>query len=162
MKLYLKNKIISVGNGSSIKDQHGKDFFRVNGKPFSKRKKKYLCDLSGKTLYRIQNKWFNFLKHTAYIFDASGKKVATIVKKAFTIGEYLVSDADATYVIKGKVLSRIMDVTRDDELFARVGREFDIFRDSYFVEAEDENMPFALALVVAIDNIIDNLQNENR
>ena len=84
MKLYLKNKIISVGNGSSIKDQHGKDFFRVNGKPFSKRKKKYLCDLSGKTLYRIQNKWFNFLKHTAYIFDASGKKVATIVKKAFT------------------------------------------------------------------------------
>ena len=179
MKLYLKNKIISVGNGSSIKDGHGKDFFRVNGKPFSKRKKKYLCDLSGKTLYRIQNKRFfasiddvprqaytmgigTIMKAKKILVVVSGADKAAIVKKAFTIGEYLVSDTDSTYVIKGKVLSRIMDITRDDEIFARVGREFDIFRDSYFVEAEDENMPFALALVVAIDNIIDATAGSDR
>ena len=74
MKLYLQNKLISLGESSYVLDEAGKNFFQVNGKVVSPTRKKFLCDLQGNTLYMIRNKYWHFFTHSAFICDGNGQK----------------------------------------------------------------------------------------
>ena len=78
MKLYLQNKLISLGDSSYVLDEAGKNFFQVNGKVVSPTRKKFLCDLQGNTLYMIRNKYWHFFTHSAFICDSNGQKIVKI------------------------------------------------------------------------------------
>lgn len=67
MKVYIKNKLFSIGNGSKVTDENNQPLFEVKGKVFSITRKKYVCDLEGNKLYTVRNKWINWFVHKAYI-----------------------------------------------------------------------------------------------
>lgn len=55
MKVFIKNKIMSWGNGSSVTDETGKTVFEVKGKVFSITRKKISVRCGGKqAVYRPQ------------------------------------------------------------------------------------------------------------
>lgn len=56
MKVFIKNKIMSWGNGSSVTDETGKTVFEVKGKVFSITRKKFLCDAEGNRLFTVRNR----------------------------------------------------------------------------------------------------------
>lgn len=60
MRVYIKNKVWSWGGGSSVIDENKNPVYQVKGKVFSITHKKFVCDLNGKKLFTIRNKWFNF------------------------------------------------------------------------------------------------------
>ena len=55
-----------------------------------------------------------------------------------------------------------MDIHRNGQVIGSITREIDLFRDSFKVTADEADMPLVIALVIAIDNIIDNKRNRNR
>lgn len=52
MKVFIKNKLVSIGGSSSVTDENGTDVFKVKGKAVSVTRKKYVCDLEDKVLFR--------------------------------------------------------------------------------------------------------------
>lgn len=156
MKVYIKNKIFSFGGGSSVVNENKEPVYNVKGRVFSVTKVKYVCDLEGKRLFKIRNKWFNFFVHKAYIYDENKNEIATVKDKWFNIkGEYFVQGYKDEIKIEGKFFGLTSQILKNGEVVGTIRRQVTIIADSFELEANEEDMPFLVALVIAIDNITD-------
>lgn len=154
MKVYIKNKLFSITGKSTVTDASGKPLFDVKGRAFSPTKVKRICTLDGKTLYKVRNKWFRFLFHSAFIFDADKNRIAKIKDRIFSPG-YDIEVEGATYSINGKWFSMQSEILKNGVTVGIVRRQFTVIRDAFELEAGEEDMPFMIAFVVAMDNICD-------
>lgn len=162
MKLYIKNKLISLRGSSSVTDESGQDVLVVKGNFFTFTNKKRIKDVNGKLLYKVRNRWFNFITHGAYIYDGEGKKVAKIKRKFGFKNVFAVEGYRDEISVEGDFLSWTLDVFRNGEQIGTVRREFAL-TDSFVLETDDaDDAAFMTALVIAIDNIFDNMSNSNR
>ncbi len=156
MKVYIKNKFWSLGGGSTVVDENKNPVFQVKGKVFSITRKKYLCDMEGNKLFKIRNKWFNWFIHKAYIYDSNNNKVATVKDKWFNYKQdYFVTGYKDEIKIDGKFFSLTTQILRNGEVVGTIRRKINLILDSFELEASEEDMPFMIALVIAIDNITD-------
>ena len=156
MKVYIKNKFWSLGGGSSVVDENKNPVFQVKGKVFSITRKKYLCDMQGNKLFMIRNKWFNWFVHKAFIYDSNKNKIATVKDKWFNINnEYFVEGYKDEIKIGGKIFTLSYDITKNGEIMGKIRREFTIINDAFELEANEEDLPFCIAIVIALDNICD-------
>ncbi|MGM9971745.1 MAG: LURP-one-related/scramblase family protein [Anaeroplasmataceae bacterium] len=156
MKVYIKNKLVSFGGSSKVLDESQNPIYKVKGKLFSITHKKKIYDMQGKLLYRVRNKWINFFTHKAYIYDAKKKKIATVRDKWANVNqEYFIQDYVDEIKIEGKFLSTNCNILRNGEKIGNINRQFFAITDSFELEANEEDIPFLIALVIAIDNIVD-------
>lgn len=161
MKLYIKNKLFSLRGSSSVKDESGNDIFIVKGALFSITRKKRVKDTNGKILYKVRNKWVNFFSHSAFVYDGSGSKIAKIKRKFGINNRFVVEGYRDEIAIEGDFLSWTLDVYRNGAQIGTVRREFALL-DSFVLETDTEDdAAFMVALVIAIDNIFDNMSNSN-
>lgn len=162
MKLYIKNKFFTLRGSSSVTDESGQDVLVVKGNFFTFTNKKRIKDVNGKLLYKVRNRWFNFITHGAYIYDGEGKKVAKIKRKFGFKNVFAVEGYRDEISVEGDFLSWTLDVFRNGEQIGTVRREFAL-TDSFVLETDDaDDAAFMTALVIAIDNIFDNMSNSNR
>jgi len=159
MKVFVKNKLISFGGSSIATDENGNKVFKIKGKwvLFSPTRKKKIYDKDGKLLYIVRNKWFNWWHTRTYIFDASKQKIATIRNNINLSNgsKYVVEGYKDEISFDGKFFSGQMKILNNGEVVGSLNREFTFVRDSFCLEAKEEDLPFMVALVVAIDNIND-------
>lgn len=156
MKVYIKNKFWSWGGGSSVVNENKEPVFQVKGKVFSITRKKYLCDLDGNRLYTIRNKWFNWFIHKAFIYDSDNNKIATVKDKWFNIkNEYFIEDYKDEIKIDGQFFSLSSTILKNGEPIGTIRRKLTFINDAFELEANEQDMPFLIALVIAIDNITD-------
>ena len=161
MIVHVKNKFISLRDGSDVVNDNNEPVYKVKGKWPSLRKRKFVCTLDGTLLYEVRNKFWHFLYPSAFIFDANGEKIAKVKRKILTMRtQFFVEGNEHEYVIDGNWVGWNLTVTRDGTEIGRITRKFDMFKDSFTVEAEEENMPFMIALVIAIDNMQDKARGE--
>lgn len=164
MKVYIKNKIVSLGGSSTVKDASGKDIYKVQGRALSLTRVKKICDMDDNVLYKVRNRWFNFFIHSSFIYDAQTKKrIVKVKNRFFKPGFDIISDGTEMRV-DGKWFSTTATIVRDNVPVGYIRREFAnaadvLFRDSFEFEGPDDEMPFLIALVIAIDNIVDNVRN---
>ena len=147
MKVYIKNRVFSLGQGSSVVDENKNALFDVKGRAISITRKKFLYDANGQLLYSIRNKWINFFVHKAYIYDASGSKIATVKDKWFNVK------------IQGKFFGLTSQILRNGNVIGTVRRQITFIADAFELEADERDIPFLIALVVALDNIHDKRTN---
>ncbi len=156
MKVYIKNKFWSWGGGSSVVNEKKEPVFQVKGRVFSITKVKYVCDMEGKRLFKVRNKWFNFFVHKAYIYDENKKKIATVKDKWFNLnGEYFVLGYKDEIKIEGKFFGLSSKILRNGQVIGSIKRQFTIINDAFELDADEADMPFLIALVIALDNIVD-------
>ncbi len=156
MKVYVKNKLFSLGGSSFVVDENKNPVLNVKGKIFSITRKKYICDLEGNVLYKVRNKWFNWFIHKAFIYDKDNNKIATVKDKWFNIKqEYFVLGYKDEIKIGGKFFSLTCQILKNGEVIGTIRREINFIRDSFELDAKDEDMEFLVALVIALDNIKD-------
>lgn len=156
MKVFIKNKFWSLGGGSSVVNENKEPVFKVKGRIFSITRVKYVCDMQGNRLFKIRNKWFNWFIHKAYIYDANKTKIATVKDKYFTVrNEFFVEGYKDEIKIDGKFLSFHSKILRNGEVMGTIDRKFTIVKDAFMLEANEEDIPFLIALVIAMDNICD-------
>lgn len=160
MKVYIKNRVFSLGQGSSVVDENKNALFDVKGRAISITRKKFLYDANGQLLYSIRNKWINFFVHKAYIYDASGSKIATVKDKWFNVNqEYFVTGYKDEIKIQGKFFGLTSQILRNGNVIGTVRRQITFIADAFELEADERDIPFLIALVVALDNIHDKRTN---
>lgn len=160
MRVYIKNKIVSVGGGSAVVDENENPIYNVKGKVFSITRVKKLYDMSGKMLYKIKNKWINIFNHRAYIYDENNNKIATVRNKAFTVRrDFLVQGYKDEIKVDGNFFSLKCNILSNGEIIGELNRNFGVITDKFELIADAENIPFLIALTIAIDNISDNAAN---
>lgn len=160
MKVYIKNRVFSLGQGSSVVDENKNTLFDVKGRAISITRKKFLYDANGQLLYSIRNKWINFFVHKAYIYDASGSKIATVKDKWFNVNqEYFVMGYKDEIKIQGKFFGLTSQILRNGNVIGTVRRQITFIADAFELEADERDIPFLIALVVALDNIHDKRTN---
>ena len=94
--------------------------------------------------------------HKAYIYDANKKKIATVKDKWFnTKGEYFVLGYKDEIKIQGNFFGLTSQILKNGEVVGTIRRQVTIIADGFELEASEEDMPFLVALVIAIDNITD-------
>ena len=156
MRVLIRNKLVSLGGSSQVLSENKEPLYEVKGKVFSITKKKFIYDMQGNLLYVVRNKWFNFFTHNAYIFDAQGNKIARVKNKYFSIGaKYLVLDYPDEILFDGKFFSRSCKILKNGEEMGVLTRDFTLFADHFTLDGEEKDIPFLIALVIAIDNIQD-------
>ena len=160
MKVYIKNRVFSLGQGSSVVDENKNALFDVKGRAISITRKKFRSDANGQLLYSIRNKWINFFVHKAYIYDASGSKIATVKDKWFNVNqEYFVMGYKDEIKIQGKFFGLTSQILRNGNVIGTVRRQITFIADAFELEADERDIPFLIALVVALDNIHDKRTN---
>ncbi|MBO5046352.1 MAG: LURP-one-related family protein [Clostridia bacterium] len=159
MVFYVKNKFVSLGDGSFVVDEQGQHLFAVKGKVFSITRKKYVCDLRGNVLYTVRNKYWHFFTRKSLIYEGkSGEKVCKLKEKFF--GRTLdVVDCQDDITMHSQGLFKPISVYKNGELMGEWARTLsgaDFFRDSFRVSVEDEkDAAFFVALIIGVDNIRD-------
>ena len=160
MKVYVKNKLVSLRGSSNVVNENNEPVYMVQGKFFSPTKKKKICDLEGRVLYIVRNKWFNFFMPSTYICDENGEKLARL-KKSFSFKPNFVLEGYRDEImIDGQAFNRHMQVIKNGEKMGTISREFDLFSDSFCVDCEPADMPFMIALTISIDNIYDKMSDD--
>lgn len=157
MIVIVRNKVFSLAGSSTVKDEAGNDVFRVKGKLrlFSPTRKKKIYDMNKNLLYVVRNKWFNWFLHRAFIFDGHKNKICTLKNQIRVKGKkFIVENSEDEISIDGNFMNWNLEVMKNGERIATIKREFDVF-DRFRVEASEGDMPFVVALVIAMDNIND-------
>ncbi len=151
---------MSLGDSSTVVDENKNPLFKVKGKIFSITRKKKIKDMSGKTLYTVRNKWLNFFSHKAFIYDENKVKIATVKDKWINVKkEYFIEGMGDEIKIEGKFFSLTCQILKNGETIGTIRRKLDMWVDSFELEANEKDIPFLIALVIAIDNITDKKQD---
>lgn len=159
MKVIIKNKFFSLGGSSSVKTESGEDAFFVKGRFMSPTRVKWVCDKQKHKLFKVRNKWFNFFTHKAYVYEG-GTKVARVKHPFFAGKKFVVEGYKDEILIDGDFFSLQSSITRNGKVVGTINREITIVNDAFTLEAEEADMPFMIALVIAIDNILDKIRKD--
>lgn len=162
MKLYIKNKIISLGGGSEVLNENQEPVFKVKGKIFTFTKKKRIYDMEDKLLYTVRNKYWNGFSTKVFVLDANGDRVATIKKGKWSLNlNYEILDTENEMSIEGKFFTGKSQIIRNGQPVATITRDFSLVKDSFILEADEADIPFYTALVIAFDNLQDKKRKDN-
>lgn len=154
MRYLVKQKILSVGDSFTIKDENQVDKYVVKGKVISVGGKLKFCDMAGNELLRIEQKLLKLLPE--YHIYYNGQDVAT-VKKAFTFltAKFNIQSTKGNYTIDGNFFKWDYKINRDGKPAAIVSKKVVALSDSYSIDiTEGEDDVFMLALVIIIDQVL--------
>ena len=162
MRLFIKNKLFSLGEGSFVLDEAGNKVFTVKGKwgIFSPTKKKKIYDQNKELRYIVRNKFWHFFSASCFLYDDSKQKIAMLTNGDFDFkGRYVLKGYQDEILIKGNFSEFpkfTMDIYKNEKVIGKITRDFTIIRDSFVLDIYDDTEDaFLVALVIAIDNIAD-------
>ena len=159
MKLYMKQKVFSWADTFSVKDQMGEDKYFVKGEIFSWGKKLHVYDRSGREVAFVRQKLWTFLPR--YMVSVNGTDVAEIVKE-FTFLRPKYSIIGPGWEVDGSFWEHDYEVTENGRPIVSIRKEWMTWGDTYELDIADTgNEVMALAVVLAIDCVLDAQQNAN-
>ncbi len=159
MKVYVKNKMISLRGNSDVLDENQNPIYKVKGRLFSFTRRKRIMNLEGKVLYKVRNKWPKIFTRAAYIKDENGDRIAKVYEKFFALKKIIVKGYKDEITIGGELFSPEFQIVVNGQVRGTVKRGYNItLTDTYELDAPAEDIPFMIALVVAMDNIYDNVK----
>ena len=162
MELYIRNKWITVGGSSVVRDVNEKDVMIVKGKIFSITRKKFIQDLEGNTKFVVRNKFWRLFRYSAFILDPNKNKVCTVRRKIFSLHDhYFIESSIGDLQIRGNILSFDYQILLDGKEVGHIARKISV-RDSFVLTVDDKfDMYTMVALVIAIDVIRDRMSNSS-
>jgi uncharacterized protein YxjI len=150
--------------GSTVKDMNEKDVLYVKGKFFTFTRKKFVQDMDGNLLYTVRNKFWTFFVRKALVYDKDGNQVAFMKKKFWSFHDhYFIETKLGQMEIRGNILCFDYHISLKGKEIGHVSRKISL-RDSFVLDLDDEykkELPFFVALVIAIDNITDQRRDDN-
>ena len=159
MKLYMKQKVFSWADTFSVKDQMGEDKYFIKGEIFSWGKKLHVYDRSGREVAFVRQKLWTFLPR--YMVSVNGTDVAEIVKE-FTFLRPKYTILGPGWEVDGSFWEHDYEVTENGRPIVSIRKEWMTWGDTYELDIADAgNEVMALAVVLAIDCVLDAQQNAN-
>ena len=155
MRYVMRQKLLSLADNFTIKDEAGRDAFRVKGKIFSFGDKLSFQDMSGKELVFIEQKIFNF--GPTYELWRGDEMLAQVKRHLFSFIHHRFSvdvpgpkDLEA----EGDFFDHEYVIERGDQPVATVSKKWFSFADTYGIDIDDsEDQVLILATAVVIDMV---------
>jgi uncharacterized protein YxjI len=156
MRYTLKHKILSIGGDSTIKDQHGRDIFFVDGAAISIGRRLVIKDMQGQELATIHQELIA-LTPTFEIHEKHGIS-AKVSMRLLSLKDRLKIDVPGSEDLEahGDLFHHEYDIARGHREVAHVSKRWIALTDSYGVETEDDqDQILLLACAVVIDEILE-------
>jgi len=154
MKLYLKEKVFTVLDNFYVKDEKGNNKYEIRRK-FEPAigLKLHIYDEKGKELAYIKEKAISVKPKFRIYVD--GKHTATISKKIVSLRpKYEVEELG--WKIKGNLIEHDYEIVGKNGDVMKIHKGILTLRDTFVMEFEDDkHIPEALAVVLAIDYMMD-------
>lgn len=156
MKLYIKQKLISLGDKYDIFDENDNVVYNVTSQLISVRQRKFLRDINGNLLYVIKRKLIDILPK--YIIEDGNEQEVAILQKKFSLRtSFNISGTSKKYEIRGDFMAWHWDLIEDGEVMATISKKIIHLADSYYLDIkDDEDAALVVAFVIAIDNLYHN------
>lgn len=154
MKLYIKQKVFTIKDKFTVKNEEGNDKYFVEGKLFSLGKKFYIYNMEKEEVAYIEQKLMNLMpKFFVYV---KGEKIAEIHKKfSFLKPKYEI--VGKNWVTNGDLWAHEYNITDIDSgnQIASMHKEWMTWGDSYMLDIVDEKHEISImALILAIDAVM--------
>ena len=148
-QLYIKQKVFSLSEKFTVKDQEEKDAYYVEGSFMRVPKTFSIMNHTKEEVALITKKVLSFLP--TFFVEVNGQEVVTIKKElSFLKARYSIDAAGIE--VQGNWLDMDFQVLHNGRVVGKVGKEWFSWGDSYRVEILDEEMEtIMIALVIAID-----------
>ena len=153
MRYLIRQKIFSLGDTFTIKDESGNDLFMVRQQLLSFGKKLRIFDLAGNELCYIEQQLFRFMpEYDIYV----GGSLAVNVKKRFALfrNDFDINSDSGNYTIEGDFWAHEFAIYNNGALIANISKQFFSFTDTYGVDIDDRyDQITTLALAIVIDMV---------
>ena len=148
-QLYIKQKVFSIGEKFTIKDEQENDVYYVEGSFMKIPKTFEILNAMRDEIALITKKPFSFLPK--FHVDVNGQEVLTIKKElSFFKARYTIDAAGIE--VQGNWWDMDFQILQQGEVVGQVTKEWFTWGDSYKVQILDEEMEaIVIAIVVAID-----------
>lgn len=153
-KLYMKQKVFSIGARFTVKDESEQDQYYVEGEIFTIGRKLHVYDMAGSEVAFVQQKVLTFLPRFYVYVD--GEQVAEIVKEfSFLRPSYRIEGPG--WRVEGDFWAHDYEIADvDGTPIVSVHKVWLSWGDSYELDiARREDEVQALATVLAIDCVLD-------
>ena len=159
MKLYIKQKVFSWGDKFTVKDQVGTDRYFVEGEVFSFGKKLHVYDAHHFECAYIKQELLTWMPR--YSVYTNGAQIAQ-VKREFTFFRPKYTIDGPGWDVEGDFFAHEYQITKSGRTIATISKEWMTWGDSYELDiADGVNEITALAVVLAIDAVIESQNNNN-
>lgn len=147
--LYIKQKVFSLAERFTVKDEHEQDKYYIKGSFLSIPKTFEIEDLNGNRVALITKKVFSFLPK--FFVESGGNEIMTIVKEfTFFRDRYRIDSSDIE--ISGDWWDKNFEVLKQGRKIAHVNEKWFTWGDTYDVHVIDEAYEhIVIAIVVAMD-----------
>jgi len=148
-QLYIKQKVFSLSEKFTVKDQDETDVYFVEGSFMKIPKTFSVMNANKDEVALITKKVFSFLPQ--FFVEVNGREMVTIKKEfSFFKPRYMIDGVGIE--VQGNWWDMDFEVLQNGEAVGRVNKEWFTWGDSYKVEIfKDEMETIIIALVVAID-----------
>lgn len=153
MRYIVRQKIFSIGDKFTIKDENERDVYIVKSQILSFGKKLRIFDLNEYEMCYIEQLLFTFMPQ--YNIYVNGEKIAQVKKKfALFRNDFEILSDNANYYVEGEFFAHEFRIFNDRKLIGQVSKKLLSLSDTYGVEVDDdENQVLVLALAIVIDMV---------
>jgi len=153
MKLYIKQKVFSIGDKFTVRDEYGEDRYRVEGEVFSFGRKLHVYDMSGAEVAYIEQKVWTWMP--CYQVYVQGRHAAEIRRK-FTWFHPSYEITGPAWTVEGSFWEHEYEVNSPTHgTIVRITKEWMTWGDSYELDiANPADELLALSVVLTIDCVM--------
>jgi uncharacterized protein YxjI len=153
MKLFMKQKVYSIGDKYTIKDEFENDRWQVKGEVFSIGHKLHVYDMNGNEVAFVQQKVMSFMPR--FFLYINGIQVAEIVKEfTFLNQRYLIEGTSMS--LQGDVFQHNYSLIDTNNIIMNVTKAWFSWGDSFQLDIYDDTKELlCLCVVLALDSVID-------
>ncbi len=159
MRLFIKQRVFSIGDKYNILNEAGETVFYATSKIFSFGAKISLFDSYDSELFFIKQKVMSFLPQY-HIYQ--GDNLCAVIKKEFSFlkPKLTVESNYGTYQLDGNLFALDFNVICDGRLIGSISKKLFTWGDSYVLDIQnDSDAAFFCSIVIAIDNCLHNSNN---
>jgi uncharacterized protein YxjI len=126
MRYVIRQKVFSLGDSFTIKDEFGNDVFMVRQQLLSFGKKLRIYDMAGNELCYIEQKLFRFIPE--YDIYISGSLIANVKKKlAFFRHDFVITSSGGQFYVNGDIWEHEFEIFRESRPVAHISKTFFFF-----------------------------------
>ena len=153
MELYMKQKVFSLKDRFTIKNEAGEDVFTVEGKFISLGKKLHILNEAGEEVAFVKQELLTLLPKFTVL--QHGEQVAQIQKKlSFLKPKYVVTGLDWT--VEGDFFAHDYSIFSGDWEIVSIHKKWMSWGDTFQLSiADDADPALVVAVVLAIDAVLD-------
>ena len=153
MKLYIQEKLFTLKNKFSVKDELGNDKYIVEGELFSLGKRLHVKDLTGNEIALVKQKILTLLPRFYVVINNS---VVAQINKMFTFFSPRYTVRGVEWAVEGDFTSHHYSISKSGIIVATINKKWVSWGDSFELDiVRDEDVILALAVVLAIDSVTD-------